>query len=243
MFALKEWRFMLKRFFPFATKKIAYDFGAHNGDNIPYYLLKYEKVVAVEANPIMIETIRKRFKLEIAQGRLSLENCVVSNQKGLVDFYLHRFNSVLSQLPKPQNLEDFNHIQIHSKKPSQIIKKYGRPEYIKIDVEHVDFEVLSELFGNDIYPRYISAEVHDVRVFSLLTSSKFYNEFKLLEGNSVQDLLFVVDGEVLPYRFPHHSAGPMFEDIHTESLTAAELFEELAVSGFGWRDIHAKKSC
>jgi hypothetical protein len=31
--------------------KIIYDLGANNGDDIPYYLLKADTVVAVEANP------------------------------------------------------------------------------------------------------------------------------------------------------------------------------------------------
>ncbi len=44
-----------------SPKKIIYDFGANNGDDIPYYLKKAELVVAVEANPSLCQKIEERF--------------------------------------------------------------------------------------------------------------------------------------------------------------------------------------
>ena len=41
-------------------KKIIYDLGSNNGDNIPYYLLKSDLVIAVEANPKLCEIIKKK---------------------------------------------------------------------------------------------------------------------------------------------------------------------------------------
>ena len=35
------------------NKKVIYDIGSNNGDDIPYYLMKCDKVVAVEANPLL----------------------------------------------------------------------------------------------------------------------------------------------------------------------------------------------
>ena len=43
-------------------KKIIYDFGANNGDNIEYYLLKSDLVIAVEANPELCDFIKKNLK-------------------------------------------------------------------------------------------------------------------------------------------------------------------------------------
>ena len=42
-------------------KKIIYDFGANNGDDIPYYLMKADEVIAVEANPKLCDVIKNRF--------------------------------------------------------------------------------------------------------------------------------------------------------------------------------------
>ena len=197
--------------------------------------------MAVEANPILVNQMRKRFDLELREGRLILENCVVSQNEGLVDFYVHKFNSVLSQLSKPQNPENFYEIKIPSKRPSRLIKKYGFPEYIKIDLEGLDFEILSLLFADGIHPRYISAELHDFRVYEILTSLENYKEFKLLEGISVGDMTYKVPGLGKPYTFPFHSAGPMFEDIPTSVLNAEAVLKQLRDSGLGWKDLHAKR--
>ena len=50
--------------------KVIYDLGSNNGDDIPYYLLKSDVVVAVEANPILCEQIKAKFKYEIQAGRI-----------------------------------------------------------------------------------------------------------------------------------------------------------------------------
>ena len=44
-----------------AMKKVIYDFGANNGVDIPYYLLKADLVIAVEANPKLCAQIQDRF--------------------------------------------------------------------------------------------------------------------------------------------------------------------------------------
>jgi hypothetical protein len=57
-------------------RRVIYDFGSNNSDDIPYYLKKADLVVAVEANPALCNQIRSRFKIEISTGKLVVENCV-----------------------------------------------------------------------------------------------------------------------------------------------------------------------
>ena len=54
--------------------KIIYDFGSNNGDDIPYYLEKADKVVAVEANPGLVAQIVSRFSKDIAAQKLIVEH-------------------------------------------------------------------------------------------------------------------------------------------------------------------------
>jgi hypothetical protein len=56
-------------------EKLIYDFG----DDIDYYLNKADKVVAVEANPLLCKQIEERFRKKIGDGRLFIENCVVTS--------------------------------------------------------------------------------------------------------------------------------------------------------------------
>jgi FkbM family methyltransferase len=223
-------------------RKIVYDFGAHNGDNIPYYLLRFDCVVAVEANPDLALQIQMRFQNEISEGRVIVENCVVSKIHGEVDFYIHKTNSVLSQLSRPdKELHNFFPMKLSSRRPSEIIRIYGSPQYVKVDVEFTDFDILEDMFNAGIYPPYLSAEVHDIRVFSILTSSRYYEDFKIVDGHSVQKLYRNVDIGGDLYSFPYHSAGPFYEDVNSKVMTATELFLALAKVGLGWKDIHAKK--
>jgi FkbM family methyltransferase len=223
------------------VNKIVYDFGANNGDNIPYYLLKFDKVVAVEANQELAKQIIQRFSNYVISGRVIVENCIVSDSPGLLNFYLHKTKNILSQLPKPKDIKNFTEVKIKAKTPSSIIKEYGDPEYIKIDVEHTDSKILKDLFTNNIFPKYISVESHDILVFSLLVSSEKYSSYKILDGQSIHDIYKNknINGEI--YTFPFHSAGPMFEDIETAELNKEELFYELAKQRLGWKDIHAKR--
>ncbi|MBT8605980.1 hypothetical protein G6677_05850 [Polynucleobacter paneuropaeus] len=226
-------------------KKIIYDFGSNNGDDIPYYLLKSDLVVAVEANPVLCKVIREKFKENLADGSLVVENCILNVEKPQeqVPFYIHKTNHVLSQLPKPANLELFEQVFLPSKNVIKLLEEYGSPYYIKIDLENYDQVILEELFLNNIMPPYISSESHSINVFATLVSLGKYNAFKLVDGESVSKryrnyAINTIKGE-LKYSFPHHSAGPFGNDVSGPWITADNFFQVLAFAGLGWKDIHA----
>ena len=231
-------------------KKIIFDFGANNGDDIPYYLKKADLVVAVEANPVLAALITDRFPKEIASGRLIVENCVLNCDEatGEVAFYIHTSNHVLSQFPRPDEalLADFEMVFLPSRTPLDIIKTHGEPYYIKIDIEYYDHVVLEHLFANKIFPPYISAEFHSVDVFCLLISLGKYKSFKIVDGASVaQEFINVrvrtASGDEETISFPHHAAGPFGEDIAGGWMNSQNAFCRLGLEGTGWKDIHASR--
>ena len=227
------------------NKKIIYDLGSNNGDDIPYYLKKGDIVIAVEANPVLCEEIRNKFNIEIEQGRLFVESCVLTtgDTPDEVYFYIHKINHVLSQFPPPLNTGDFEKVLLPSKSVQQLISKYGDPYYIKIDIEHYDESILRTLFEHNIVPPFISAESHSIGVFSLLVAMGRYNAFKLVDGNSVSKKYInhkIISNEKAEfYSFPYHSAGPFGEDIDGEWMTADNFYQLLAFEKLGWKDIHA----
>lgn len=234
-------------------KRIIYDFGANNGDDIPYYLLKADIVIAVEANPVLCELIHARFHAEIEAGRLAVENCVITaeGEGGPIDFYIHKSNHVLSQLPPPSPTKatHFKKVLLPSKTVSEIIENHGDPHYIKIDIEHYDTQILRALFKADIVPPFISVESHSIEAFALLVAQGRYNAFKLVDGSSIPTIysnrLITCDetanqtGNQIRYSFPFHSAGPFGNDVDGAWVTADGFLPVLALSGLGWKDIHA----
>lgn len=228
-------------------KKIIYDFGANKGDDIAYYLKRADLVVAVEADPDLCRIMQDRFAPQIKSGRVIVENCVITvDDLSEVTFYKHKRNHVLSQFPKPQGrrLRAFTEVLLPARTPLSIIAEHGAPYYIKIDVEHYDAAILTNLFAHGIRPPYISAESHSAKVFSLLVIEGGYRAFKLVEGRHVHrsaNDIFIQgeDGGLERFSFRRHAAGPFGEDISGEWLTAENCKRLLAFRGMGWRDVHA----
>jgi FkbM family methyltransferase len=226
-------------------RTIIYDFGSNNGDDIPYYLLKADLVVAVEANPALAKQIQSRFAREIHDGRLAVENCVLTADVGApaVSFYVNHSEHVLSQFPRPTEMEGFTEVSLPARSVVDVIAAYGQPTYVKIDIEHYDEAILEALFAHDIRPPFISAESHSIEVFALMVTAGRYRSFNLVDGRSVstryrRHAIRSRDGEQ-PYSFPYDSAGPFGEDIIGSWMTPDNFFVHLASEGLGWKDIHA----
>jgi FkbM family methyltransferase len=229
---------------------IIYDVGSNNGDDIPYYLLKSDLVVAIEANPGLCDVIRRRFASEIQAGRLVVENCVVTaDAHAPVDFYLHKTSHVLSQMPEPDEGRRhlFNRVELPGVPIHHLIERHGHPHYVKIDLEHLDAAILNALFDRGIFPDYLSAESHSVDVFSLLVARGGYDSFKLVDGHTVPKVYgdraieSIHGNPVSHYAFPVHSAGPFGPDVDGDWMSAEAFFRYLAIQGMGWKDVHATR--
>jgi FkbM family methyltransferase len=227
---------------------VIYDFGMNNGDDVEYYLLKGSRVIGVEANPALCEDVRARFASETESGRLEVLNFALSDGDSAdpVTFYIHKTNHVLSRLPAPppEIADEFAPMRIASRSPASIIQEFGTPSYVKVDVEHYDFEVLQNLFAAGIFPPEISAESHSIKVFACLVANG-YNSFSLVDGSSVARdyALATIATSQGPrqFRFNEHSAGPFGEDIRSSWEDADTFFHTLAIAGLGWKDIHASR--
>lgn len=228
-------------------RRIIYDIGSNNGDDIPYYLLKAESVVAVEANPSLCNHISSRFSREIDSGRLSLVNAaLVDTEEKFVDFYVHQKHHVLSTLnPGERHEDEYLKQQVNAVNIAHLVERYGHPYYVKIDVEGFDRQILASLHAHSIKPAYVSAESHKIGVFALLSEEMNYQSFKLVDGRSVgavyKQTLFhsPILNKMVAYSFPHHSAGPFGNDIFGEWMDKSTLLRYLSLYGLGWRDIHA----
>ena len=234
---------------------IIYDVGASNGQNIPYYLLKANKVVAVEADYRVCNLIREKFPDEIKSGRLAVENCAATHLETseTVIFHFHKKHSVLNQLPEPVEHTNpmlapdmYQKAAVQSRPLHEIIKQHGHPYYIKLDVENYDAYLIKALFDRKIYPQLISAEAHRRETVDAIFEHSVYQAFKIIDGPTVSR---VYDNSLIQpagsatkvrYSFPAASAGPFGDDILGPWLNRQELLTELERVGFGWKDVHAR---
>jgi len=227
-------------------KKIIYDLGASVGENIPYYLIKSDLVIVVEANEMCCNIIKKKFWREIEDKKLIVENCIASDENTNTDeFYIHRTNYLLSQFPKPNNemINNFKSTKIIKKDIKNLIYNYGIPYYIKIDLEEYDDVILKRIFSSNIQPIYISAEATNQNVIELFIRNQNYNFFKLIEGQQVEflykNMKLNVNNQIIRYSFPKNSAGPFGNDIPDDWIDKKIFFELMKIKKTGWFDIHA----
>lgn len=226
-------------------KKIIYDLGASRGENLPYYLLKSELVIAVEANTENCKFIEKKFQKQIIEKKLVVENCIIGEKSDdYEDFYLHE-NYLLGQFPEPKKdkIDKFKKVKLKKKDILNLFKIYGKPYYVKIDLEEYDNVILKRIFEQGIKPNYISAEAINNEVIDIFLNNVNYNSFKLIEGNTV-NLLYKkidlnIDGKKSKYSFPENSAGPFGNDIMGNWINKKNFFKLMEYKKPGWRDIHA----
>lgn len=234
-------------------RKIIFDFGANKGQNIPYYLLKSEFVVAVEANPKLCEEIRKNFSTEILQERLYVENCVITEQQTnaeqLVRFWVSKKSDLLSTFIQPRDEEDFELIIVRARTPASVVREHLSVNksllYCKFDLEGYDALAIRSMLNAEIFPTYLSVEIQNRDAVSELLLSEVYKSFMLIEGASIEKRYRKAQIQVLDkksiFSFARHSAGPFGEDLKGRRLNTRNLEKLLEFKGYGWKDLHAFK--
>lgn len=225
---------------------LAYDVGMNNGDDSRYYLDKGFSVIGIEADPSLCAFCRDRFRDEIASGRMTVVNVGVGLDEGESDFYINKRQDTLSTFrPDDHDSTKWEIKPVQMRRLSSLIREFGIPTYVKIDVEHHDHFVLIDLYNNSICPPYISAEAHTIEIYCVLVMMG-YEQFALVEGEKVAQRygnhrIRRIDGTDMPYSFELHTSGPFGDDLDLEWVGKLALLKQLLACGLGWVDIHARR--
>ncbi len=160
---------------------LIYDVGMNDGSDTAYYLSKGYRVVAIEANPILVEQAQVRFASDIADGQLTLLGVGVGAEDGIVPFWINDERSEWSSFVKEfacQNGTSCHQIDVQCVRFRDVLEEHGVPYYLKVDVEGSDLYCLRDLSPNDL-PQYISVEAHHLEYLCVLHELG-YNAFKCL---------------------------------------------------------------
>src|SRR5207253_9678817 len=123
------------------------------------------RVVAFEANPLLVEFSKNRFKEAIQSGNLVIiEGAIAPKSAGAtIEFYSNNtsvWGTIRSDwatrnatMGMPSKM-----IQVTRVDFAEAVHSYGMPFYLKIDLEGVDRFVLEELKSFSQLPRYLSME-------------------------------------------------------------------------------------
>lgn len=128
--------------------KLVFDIGANTGDYTEHFSRIADKVIAFEPNPNLLPKLQKRFvdtnvvidkrALSSTIGTQSFNICDAPTLSTFSEDWIHS-----SRFSTDQNWEIS--VPIYTTTIDQIIIEYGIPDYIKIDVEGYEYEVLQGL--------------------------------------------------------------------------------------------------
>lgn len=184
------------------NNKLIIDIGMHKGEDAGFYLQNGYTVVAVDADPGLIEDAKSKFKKAYNSKQLILLNYAVSDKDGdKVTFNLSQ-NTIWNSLK--ENIADRAHlskdsITVETRTLSSIIAEYGAPLYCKIDIEGYDEVCLQTLKQATELPQYISVETECVGEGESITDEEAlgtlyrlqelgYTKFKLVDQTSFRVL-------------------------------------------------------
>lgn len=156
-----------------------YDLGANHGEDTARYLHYADKVISVEANPIIAEGLSHKFAAEIAAGRVELLNIGIWNTRGKLPFYRHNNDHWSSFDPNYGMREGgYEIIDIETVTFPDLVRAHGQPDFLKIDIEGADRHVIASLRELETPPRWVSIENYGLPAIRDL-SGLGYTRFKI----------------------------------------------------------------
>jgi FkbM family methyltransferase len=220
------------------NSKLIYDVGMCEGNDTAFYLHLGYNVIAIEPDPEMVETAKKRFASEIVNGRLTIIPEAISEIEGPQDFYIYENRPGNASLIQ-HGLKLAKTIVVPTTKFAPILTRYGVPFYLKVDIEGGEAAVLRDLSRNDL-PQYISVEMWGIDSICLLHALG-YRKFKVVDQPKLENTTFK------GWTFKH-SSGPFGEDISGDWVPLDGIFlqwlkylahEPSTFVDARWHDLHA----
>lgn len=221
---------------------LVFDLGMNNGDDTAAYLAAGHHVVAVEAAPQMADRARVRFAAQVASGRLTIVDRGVSRTDDEEqEFWVSDRSPLLSSFSRAaaERYGTSHPITIRTITVGELLRRYGTPEYLKVDIEGYDEIVLEQLANLPARPRFISVESYGKKTLDDVAALG-YGAFQWVGQNG-----FCKDADGLV-----SGSGPWGESLPGPWLTAAEVRPLIdafydaggltAPGNTNWYDLHAK---
>lgn len=247
---------------------LIFDIGMFDGADTAYYLSEGYKVIAVEANINLTKKAEILFKDEVASGQLVLVNRAISNNSDEEITLTISGDDLGSSSTIDNKIAHKNPLGVIKVKTItilELIKQYGQPHFIKVDIEGADRFCILPL-NKQVRPQYISFEAgSDIEELVKHLSGIGYTRFKAInqcnfnELNNQEKIVFRLKRKILHllgYKDPalvrkngrffklDHSAGPApwcsDGSWQTSDNLMAKWHSMAAKNRLGgWYDIHA----
>jgi len=235
-----------------SVPRIVFDVGMNNGDDSAHYLSKGFRVIAVEANPILVQRARLRFEAEIMSGRMVIEPFGICDHPGRATFWINEERDVFSSFNRTKASRGgmrCRSVDVDCVTFGTLLKKHGVPHYLKLDVEGGEAHCLTSLQSFEL-PKYISVEAENLE-YLLLLWQLGYRQFKVVDqmrhnskfpdftnnnsfsrlGKRICSYIDRFKNRAFRVQFPRGCSGPIGED----TTGSWQTVEEVA---YNWLHLH-----
>lgn len=240
---------------------LVFDVGAHLGEDSDFYLKLGYRVVAIEANPQLVETLYKRFEREIQQGRYVIVANAIGESSQQITFYVNK--SVSAWGTTDPNWAARNEglggpseqILVPCIQFEEVLRRHGSPVYLKIDIEGADMLCVHALesLNPAARPRFISLESdknswRDLRNEFDALERLGYSRYQVVNQKKHRDGRFLtLDKGVIDYKFDSGATGPFGTYLLKRWLTKRQalmkyipifvLYMTIGDNSLGWRTL------
>lgn len=127
---------------------LVFDIGSNVGTTVEFFSQKADKVIGFEPNPRLVEILREKFN----NRNVIIDSRGLSNEIGEKKFRIANADTISTFSEDWVNNSRFTGgyswnegIIVETTTLDSVIEQYGFPDYIKIDVEGYELEVLTSL--------------------------------------------------------------------------------------------------
>lgn len=167
-----------------------FDIGFYNGADSAYYIELGFKVVAVEANPVLIERAQKKFQRELEGGSLTLLSGAISDSDEQISLIVSGDDMGSSSVipAHVQQIQPIGSYTVQSIRFSTLLSTYGTPYFLKVDIEGSDRHCILALTANAA-PQFLSFEIGaDFEELFAYVRDLGYDRFKIIDQGNFRSL-------------------------------------------------------
>ncbi len=165
-----------------AQTDLIFDIGVNKGEDTAFYLAKGFRVVGVEANPSIYQTLAEKFEKEVSSGQLVLLNQGVWSEATTLQFYSNLDNDHWSSFDPAYGCRQgtrYEVMLVNCLTIDQLIEAHGVPRYMKIDVEGADRKIIEGLAISQVRPSFLSIEEYGLEAIDALQAVG-YDRFQMV---------------------------------------------------------------
>lgn len=217
---------------------LVYDIGMNAGEDSRFYLLKGFRVVAVEADPQLCSTAEHALKDFVATGQLTIVNRAIAEKPGPTIFYrsaVQGWGTIDSHWNEDNCARGISSepMPVEAITLAELVERYGKPYYMKLDIEGMDRKAVQSLASTSVRPDYLSMETSFSRHPALAAfqadlealAGLGYARFKIIDQQAVSRQVPprpAMAGNYVAYQFENGESGLFAEEAPGEWMTMAQ---------------------